>query len=147
MVREHISQAAIGGAIVALTGFAPEHWFAEVIKAIHVPEWMLNAWPSSIDARLAVVSIGIAIIVGDVLWRRRVSDHQREITPESRHMPEGGKLDHSLTLPDKPSIAVLPFANISGDPEQEYFADGMVEEIITALSRFRQLFEFVEAAF
>jgi adenylate cyclase len=45
-----------------------------------------------------------------------------------------------LALPDKPSIAVLPFANISGDPEQEYFADGMVEEIITALSRIRWLF-------
>jgi adenylate cyclase len=43
-------------------------------------------------------------------------------------------------LPDKPSIAVLPFANISGDPEQEYFADGMVDEIITALSRIRWLF-------
>jgi TolB-like protein len=41
---------------------------------------------------------------------------------------------------DKPSIAVLPFQNLSGDPEQEYFADGMVEEIITALSRFRSLF-------
>jgi TolB-like protein len=41
---------------------------------------------------------------------------------------------------DKPSIAVLPFANLSGDPEQEYFADGMVEEIITALSRIRWLF-------
>jgi adenylate cyclase len=40
-------------------------------------------------------------------------------------------------LPDKPSIAVLPFQNMSGDPEQEYFADGMVEEIITALSRIR----------
>jgi TolB-like protein/class 3 adenylate cyclase len=45
-----------------------------------------------------------------------------------------------LQLPDKPSIAVLPFENLSGDREQEYFADGMVEEIITALSRFRQLF-------
>jgi adenylate cyclase len=43
-------------------------------------------------------------------------------------------------LPDKPSIAVLPFENMSGDPEQEYFADGMVEEIITALSRFKWLF-------
>ena len=43
-------------------------------------------------------------------------------------------------LPDKPSIAVLPFANISGDPEHQYFADGMVEEIITALSRIRWLF-------
>src|SRR6516162_1587698 len=46
----------------------------------------------------------------------------------------------TLPLPDKPSIAVLPFANLSGDPEQEYFADGMVEEIITALSRIRWLF-------
>jgi TolB-like protein len=46
----------------------------------------------------------------------------------------------ALVLPDKPSIAVLPFANMSGDPEQEYFADGMVEEITTALSRFKWLF-------
>jgi len=45
-----------------------------------------------------------------------------------------------LTLPDKPSIAVLPFANLSGDPEQEYFADGMVEEITLALSRIDWLF-------
>src|ERR1700730_9906272 len=45
-----------------------------------------------------------------------------------------------LALPDKPSIAVLPFQNMSGDPEQEYFADGMVEEIITALSRIRWFF-------
>jgi len=45
-----------------------------------------------------------------------------------------------LALPDKPSIAVLPFENMSGDPEQQYFADGMVEEITTALSRFKWLF-------
>jgi TolB-like protein/Tfp pilus assembly protein PilF len=43
-------------------------------------------------------------------------------------------------LPDQPSIAVLPFNNMSGDAEQEYFADGMVEDIITALSRFKELF-------
>jgi TolB-like protein/class 3 adenylate cyclase len=46
----------------------------------------------------------------------------------------------ALALPEKPSIAVLPFQNMSGDPEQEYFADGMVEEIITVLSRIRWLF-------
>lgn len=45
-----------------------------------------------------------------------------------------------LTLPDKPSIVVLPFTNMSGDPEQEYFSDGITEDIITALSRFRGLF-------
>ena len=45
-----------------------------------------------------------------------------------------------LRSPDKPSIAVLPFQNMSGDPEQEYFTDGMVEDIITALSRFKSLF-------
>jgi TolB-like protein/Tfp pilus assembly protein PilF len=46
----------------------------------------------------------------------------------------------SLSIANKPSIAVLPFQNMSGDPEQEYFADGMVEDIITGLSRFRWLF-------
>src|SRR6202163_4807576 len=45
-----------------------------------------------------------------------------------------------LALPDKPSIAVLPFANMSGDPDQEYFADGITEDIITALSRLRWFF-------
>ena len=53
-------------------------------------------------------------------------------TPQPTHLP--------LALPDKPSIAVLPFANISGDPEQEYFADGVVEDIITELSRHKSLF-------
>jgi adenylate cyclase len=50
------------------------------------------------------------------------------------------RLSAAPPLPDKPSIAVLPFENLSGDPEQEYFADGMVEEIITAFSRFKWLF-------
>jgi adenylate cyclase len=54
------------------------------------------------------------------------------VTPTNRGEP--------LPLPNKPSIAVLPFQNMSGDPEQEYFADGIVEDIITALSRFRSLF-------
>jgi TolB-like protein/class 3 adenylate cyclase len=45
-----------------------------------------------------------------------------------------------LPLPDKPSVAVLPFTNMSGDPDQQYFSDGVTEDIITELSRFRQLF-------
>ena len=52
----------------------------------------------------------------------------------------GKEAKPALTLPDRPSIAVLPFQNLSGDPEQEYFADGMAEDIITALSRTRRLF-------
>jgi len=48
--------------------------------------------------------------------------------------------ESSLPLPDKPSLAVLPFVNLSGDPAQEYFADGMVAEITSALSRIRWLF-------
>jgi TolB-like protein len=46
----------------------------------------------------------------------------------------------TLVLPDKPSIAILPFTNLSSDPEQDYFADGMVDDITTALSRFKSLF-------
>jgi adenylate cyclase len=55
-------------------------------------------------------------------------------------VPIGTNKGAPLPLPDKPSIAVLPFQNMSGDPEQEYFADGTVEDIITALSRYRWLF-------
>jgi adenylate cyclase len=67
-------------------------------------------------------------------WRVRIgpSSSPATKTPAETAQP--------LPLPDKPSIAVLPFENMSGDPEQEYFADGMVEEIITALSRFKWLF-------
>lgn len=54
--------------------------------------------------------------------------------------PMGATPEVPPALPERPSIAVLPFTNISGDPEQEYFADGMVEDIITALSRFKELF-------
>jgi TolB-like protein len=55
-------------------------------------------------------------------------------------LPSHPETKKPLQLPDKPSIAVLPFQNMSGDPEQEYFADGIVEDIITALSRFPSLF-------
>jgi TolB-like protein len=62
--------------------------------------------------------------------------HVFRVLAQEKRMPEPA----ALPLPDKPSIAVLPFQNMSGDPEQEYFVDGMVEEIITALSRIRWLF-------
>jgi TolB-like protein len=64
-------------------------------------------------------------------------------TTDEMHAPPamvGDDARPALALPDKPSIAVLPFRNMSGDPEQEYFADGIVEDITTALSRFKALF-------
>jgi adenylate cyclase len=62
------------------------------------------------------------------------------VEPKTAPEEGAGIVGAALVLPDKPSIAVLSFQNLSGDPEQEYFADGMVEEIITALSRIRWLF-------
>jgi TolB-like protein/class 3 adenylate cyclase len=63
------------------------------------------------------------------------------LSPRTGSLLSGvSRIGEALLLPSKPSIAVLPFENLSGDREQEYFADGIVEEIITALSRFRGLF-------
>jgi TolB-like protein/class 3 adenylate cyclase len=69
-------------------------------------------------------------------WRMRIGGAQAPVAPTAA----AAGSSQPLVLPDKPSIAVLPFQNMSGDPEQEYFADGMVEDIITALSRFKSLF-------
>ena len=68
-------------------------------------------------------------------WRVRIAYEAASTVPSGSSPAE-----QALVLPDKPSIAVLPFENMSGDPEQEYFADGIVEDIITALSRIRWLF-------
>jgi adenylate cyclase len=75
----------------------------------------------------------------EVHWN---SDDWRVADPEplSVAAPSAAAETPALALPDKPSIAVLPFQNMGGDPEQEYFADGMAEDIITALSRTRGLF-------
>src|SRR5205814_2032677 len=78
----------------------------------------------------------------DDLGERQVKNiaqpiHVYRVAANASHQPPRPP---ALALPDKPSIAVLPFQNMSGDPEQEYFADGMVEDIITELSRFRSLF-------
>ena len=69
-------------------------------------------------------------------WRVRLDNNARATEPAKPAIETA----QPLALPDKPSIAVLPFTNMSGDPEQDYFADGMVDDIITALSHFKALF-------
>jgi len=111
----------------------------ELIKAV---------WPKVIvtDESLARCVSDVRKALGDA-DRRIVKTMTRRgylfaspVTSHPVHVEEEGFNAPAAALPDKPSIAVLPFKNMSGDPEQEYFADGVVEEIITALSRFRHIF-------
>jgi adenylate cyclase len=74
------------------------------------------------------------------LGERQVKNIARPVRVYRIPLAEAARMKASLPLPDKPSLAVLPFQNMSGDPEQEYFADGMVEEITTAISRLPWLF-------
>jgi TolB-like protein/class 3 adenylate cyclase len=76
----------------------------------------------------------------DDLGEQTLKNIERPVRVYRVMLGKPASLRVSLQLPDKPSIAVLPFTNMSGDPEQDYFADGIVEDIITALSHFRQLF-------
>jgi TolB-like protein len=71
---------------------------------------------------------------------RPVRVYRVEKHAEPRADPPDDEVTTPLALPDRPSIAVLPFANMSGDPEQDYFVDGIVEDIITGLSRIKWLF-------
>jgi TolB-like protein len=94
-------------------------------------------------ARRAVGDSGAAQILIRTFARkgvRFVGAVREESKPAASVLEMVAEPERLLALPDKPSIAVLPFANLSGDSEQEYFVDGMVEEIITALSRIRWLF-------
>jgi TolB-like protein len=72
------------------------------------------------------------------VWPSAEAPSEDATVPPSRRIDDRDK--SPLSIPDKPSLAVLPFQNMSGDPEQEYFAEGVVEEIITALSRVQSLF-------
>jgi adenylate cyclase len=93
-----------------------------------------------VSARVQEDAVGRVVIdaqdIGDQSLKniaRPVRAYRVSVGSPTRH--KGDTERSVLALPDKPSIAVLPFQNMSGDPEQEYFADGMVEEIISALAR------------
>ncbi len=139
-VRVNYTRWLVVGLIVAATGAAPEVWFARVLNSVHISSDALHLWAAHVDLRVAIVSVGVAIIVGDLLWRHY---GQPKLTPKGGTAAAEAAVQpalEALLLPDKPWIAVLPFQNISGDPEQDYFADGIAEDIITMLSRSQSLF-------
>src|SRR5713101_1153869 len=108
-----LSEPAIGGRLSTSTQRAPRKYMRRGIFSL----------------------AGLAILAAVIVFVQHLS-----LRPPTTTASIPPAQSPALTLPDKPSIAVLPFANMSGDREQEYFADGMVEEIITALSRIRWLF-------
>jgi len=82
-------------------------------------------------AAMGLVIGVIVVVVAIVIWKFYVPTPKIEVASKEKM---------AFPLPDKPSIAVLPFTNMSGDPQQEYFSDGITEEIITALSKVPRLF-------
>ena len=86
-------------------------------------------------AHLVTIAIVVAFIVGMVAWKHQM-DKKGQKPPIVRLLEK----HRALKLPDKPSIAVLPFTNMSGDIEQDYFSDGMTEDLITDLSQISGLF-------
>ena len=137
-VREYATHWTIAGAILAVTGAAPDHWLAELWRDIPIPHESLPLWFAQVDYRLVAVVAGLSIVVGDTLWRHH---RPQTVTETKSALPIAENVKPAaLALPDKPSIAIMPFANLSGDPGQEYFSDGITEDIITELSRFRALF-------
>ncbi len=129
--REYLTHWMVAGIIVAATGVAPDHWMASLVHALNIPTDALHLWAAEIDFRWMLLIAGLTLVVGDIAWRRI---HYATAPAQARTVAE------APSLPDKPSIAVLPFANLSGDPAQEYFSDGITEDIIIELSRFRALF-------
>lgn len=131
--REYLTHWAIAGLIIALTGLAPEHWIADLLSNFSIPESLQHGWLlRASDIRTGLVAVGVAVVAWDVLRRSRL---QTQVALRGDRASDAA----APALAAKPSIAVLPFQNMSGDPEQEYFADGMVEEVITGLSRIKWL--------
>jgi TolB-like protein/Tfp pilus assembly protein PilF len=110
-----------------------------------------TAWPglaiedSNLTVQIAALRRVFEEVAGGAAWietlpRRGYRYVGPAVATASRNAEAAPQMSPALGLPDKPSVAVLPFSNLSGDPEQNYFADGMVDDIITGLSRIKWLF-------
>ena len=126
--REYLTHWMVAGIIVAATGVAPDHWMAHLVHDLHVPAEALHLWATGIDLRWMLLGVGLTLVVGDIAWRR--------LRPMPVAAPAGNPAGTNLALPDKPSIAVLAFTNMSGNPDQEYFSDGISEDIIQVATGF-----------
>lgn len=138
-LREHLTTWAIGGILIGLTGFTPEEWLAKLFEATHLP-------PFGFDIRVILVLAGVSLVAGNAIYRSYRQTVTHEIEPSMAEKSALAKSTGDPTPPfqaipnNTPSVAVLPFTNMSGDPDQQYFSDGITEDIITELSRFRSLF-------
>lgn len=123
--HEYLTHWFIAGIIVTLTGFTPDHWVAHFFHYTGLSEAVLHSiFPA--DYRMLAVGVGIAVVTGDIFFKNR---RRRQRIAAVAPVIDG--MDEVL---DMPSIAVLPFVNMSGEIDQEYFADGITEDIINGLS-------------
>jgi TolB-like protein len=99
------------------------------------PVWTQRRWQAAAAGLVLLLALG----TGGV-WYGMVPPAPEAMTPEGVAAIAAAAAKPALPLPDKPSIAVLPFENLSGDPKQERLAGGITEDVITDLSRFRELF-------
>ncbi|ANN58993.1 transcriptional regulator [Mesorhizobium sp. SEMIA 3007] len=141
-----VEPAPLGQRAVALLALLVERAGAPVPKEALIEA----AWPrqaiedSNLTVQIAAVRRLFEELAGGACWietlpRRGYRYVGPAVTGASRDSTVGGAPTATLTLPDKPSVAVLPFSNLSGDSEQDYFADGMVDDIITGLARINWL--------
>ena len=141
-LRHHVLEAmpghligwVVGGGIVALSGISPDEWVAHLVRS--TSDFLPRDWSAGISAlvmRSSFAGLGV-LVIGTCFVMARSRQGNLEASGEKN--PNAAQ----RTQPSKPSIAVLPFQNLGGNPDQEYFADGMVEDITTALARFSSLF-------
>ena len=140
--REYLTHWVIAGLILSLTGFVPEEWFAKLVEELALPERVRALWPEGLDPRAAIFALGVAIIVADIVLRRRVAAHDKGAASHAARASAAPPISSGEQAKDgaganapRLSMVVLPFVNLSGDPEQEYFVDGITESLTTDLSR------------